>query len=39
MSSPMQPLSHEAAFTVLETSDVGGTNAATPWLSMVGLRR
>lgn len=31
---PNFPLSHDAAFTVLETTDIGGTNAATGWVSM-----
>lgn len=28
------PLSHDAAFTLLETADIGGTYAATGWVSM-----
>ncbi len=27
-------LSHDSAVSLLETADIGGTNAATPWVSM-----
>lgn len=29
-------MGHDAAFTLLETTDIGGTNAATGWVSMAG---
>jgi hypothetical protein len=32
-------LSHEVAFDILETADIGGTNAATPWVSMAGFKK
>lgn len=37
----MQPyrLSEDAHITLLETADIGGTNAATGWVSMAGFER
>jgi hypothetical protein len=32
--STRRMLSHDAAISLLETADIGGTNAATPWVSM-----
>lgn len=32
-------LSHDAAVTLLETSDIGGTNASTGWVSMADFER
>ena len=32
-------LSHDAAVSLLETADIGGTNAATPWVSMADFGR
>ncbi len=32
-------LSEDAAFTLIETSDVGGTTAVTGWVSMAGFNR
>lgn len=33
---PGYQMSHDAAFTLIETSDVGGTTAATGWVDMQG---
>jgi hypothetical protein len=35
----MYLLSNDAAISLLETADIGGTNAATPWVSMAGFKR
>ena len=32
-------LGHDAAVTLLETADIGGTNASTGWVSMAGFTR
>lgn len=32
-------MSHDAAFTLLETADIGGTNASTGWVSMAEFER
>lgn len=32
-------MSHDAAVDILETADIGGTNASTPWVSMADFER
>lgn len=35
----MMELSHDCAVSLLETADIGGTNAATGWVSMADYKR